>query len=199
MTIAKLVAATIALLVIAGCATPETRIYSIHIPRPDIVAPLAKAVPLAISLEAPRHLSQPYITTRTSPYEVELSRSSKWESSPEVMVREELVRTFAAMPAFSDVRLASRPPSGYYLLKVTLQRFERIQEKGDYLAEFAADVSISFPDTAEMNRLFIVRRIPVRDAGYAALAEGLSTALSQGMADISSLVKSAVARGTAAK
>lgn len=199
MTIANFLAAALVALMIAGCASPETRIYSIHVPAAGAAAPSVSAVSLAISVDAPKHLSQPYITARMSPYEVEVSRSSKWESSPEVMVREEIARSLAAMPSFSDVRLASRPPSGYYFLRMNLRRFERTEEKGVYMAEFAADVSFFSPEGTAINRASILKKIPLRDSGYASLAEGLSTALSQGIDDISSFVRSGIDRGAAGK
>ena len=113
------------LLMIAACALPATRIYSIFLPLENITSDKLGLASITVSVDAEDHLMQPYIVDRKSPYKFNISKYSKWESSPRKIVREGFKKALFLTGTFRIVKAASINPRGFYLLKVNLKRFER--------------------------------------------------------------------------
>lgn len=183
--------------VFAACSMPETQIYSLHIPdNPSSTLPLDKGstggvkdASIAILINSPRYLAQPYIACRNSPYQLLISRYSKWDSAPDEMVRQALRDTLSATGLFKDVRASNVVPSGFYSLKINLKRFERLDEGSDSFGELAFDVNLLSPDGRDLYQGFITKKVKLENKSFLALAKGLSNSLTEGIEEVWSNVE----------
>ena len=162
------------LLLVVSCTMPETRIYSINVPPDNIAHQPVKQGLVTLRVISPRYLSQPYIAHRLSPYQLEISRYAKWDSSPADMVRE----VFREMlySTFQYVRTSSYAVEGSQLLTVNLKRFERVDE---VYGELLFDAILFSAEGKEINRNTTQKRVLLETTDDAGLAKGLSSALSE--------------------
>lgn len=174
----------IVLLVLAACSMPETRTYSLNMgDSASLAQPINVPVSLSVSVESPRYLDQPYIVSRTSPYQLDLSRYARWESSPADMTRDAFRDGFG--PFVSAIRLSRIRLSGHHTLQVTLRRFELFRSPEGPRAHLAMDIQAFSPDGVELYQRSIEELAPI-PAGddYISLAKGLSDMLAASVARI---------------
>jgi uncharacterized lipoprotein YmbA len=169
---------------LTACTMPETRIYTLYIPIERETINTKPYASIVIHMNSERYLKQPYIAYRNSPYQLEISRYSKWESSPDKMIRKEFKDALSSISLFKEVRVSNVIPKGFYSLKINLKRFERFDvEKGSF-ATLAFDIDLLSPDGTELYRSTISKKVELDDRKFSSLAKGLSRALKQGVEEV---------------
>lgn len=169
---------------IFACSMPETKIYSIYVSVDSKRLNGKTDNSITIVVNAPRYLTQPYIAYRESPYQLNISRYSKWDESPNEIVREGFKDSLSSTEIFQDVRTSSTVPRGFYSLRVNLKRFERYDEGQDSFGELLMDVDLL---SLEMKVLFqntISKRVKLDDQSFLSLAKGLSSALTDSLIEV---------------
>ena len=174
-------------ILISACSIPATKIYDLHLNDSE----KRKNIPyrktdssIAIHVEAPSYLSQPYIVTRTSPYQIQISKTAKWEAPPKRFIRQGLEDILSGLSYFKHVSLSQIQPEGFYWLAVDLKRFELLDEGEGFLGELLMDVSLF---DHEMNSLFmntISKKEQLGDKDFRNLAHVLSRFLTEGLEEI---------------
>lgn len=185
------------ILFISACTMPETKIYSLYLPSPPMTSLSKEEIQegseqknilsenfLVIHVNSPKYLAQSYIAYRNSPYQLEISRYSKWESSPGDMVREAMKASISSTGIFREVRASHILPGGFYSLEIDLKRFERFDEGNDSYGELVYDVRLSSPDSIELYGSTISKRVKLYDRTFLSLAKGLSSALSESIKEV---------------
>jgi len=169
---------------VTACSMPETKIYNLDIPI-EQEPMLSKADDsLVIRIDSPRYLAQPYIVYRSSPYQMEISRYSKWDASPKVMVSEGLRDTFYSTGLFKVVKILNIVPKGFYLLDINLKRFERVDEENESYGELVFEVAYFNTEGKELYRSTISKKAKLDDQSFLSLAKGLSTVLNEAMEEV---------------
>lgn len=164
---------------------PETRTYSLHMPDPGSGASSAKTdASVAVVIDSPKYLSQPYIAYRNSPYELMISRYSKWDSSPEDIVKDGFRDALSSLGLFKNVRASDVVPSGYYRLTINLKKFERSDEGDSSFSDLALDVTLVSPEGKSLYRNTVSKRVKLADRSFLSLAKGLSGALAEGIEEV---------------
>lgn len=173
---------TVTIFFLSACTMPDTKIYSLNLNAPEISSPVKDGFSdksLVILVNAPRYLSQPYIAYRNSPYELEISRYSKWEASPQEMLRGTLKNYLSSAGVFKEVRVSNVVPEGFYYLETDIKKFERYDEGNDSYGELMFDCGLYSSDEARISGTTISKKIKLEDGTYLSLAKGLSKALDQ--------------------
>lgn len=170
---------------LSACAMPETRIYSLNLTDKGMQTKSnTAAVPsLAISLDSPQHLSQPYIVYRNSPYQLTVSKYSRWDAPPDKIVRDALKDFLYSTGHFREIRTLGSAPSGFHYIRLILKRFERTDSGESSTGELVFDIALFSPDDREIYRSTTSRKVSLDDRTFQALAKGLSSALSEGIKD----------------
>ena len=137
----RLLMIMITVLALSACTMPSTKIYSLSIPVEKDAASAKSGASVNILIHSPRYLSQAYIAYRLSPYQLEISRYSKWDSTPNEMVKEAFKDSLSATGIFNEVRTSNFTLSGFYTVDVNLKRFERSDNGNDSFAELAFSLS----------------------------------------------------------
>jgi len=176
---------------------PETKIYSLNMPdtssssysksekeRLSDVTNVKADSSIMIRVSSPRYLSQAYIAYRSSPYQLEVSRYSKWESPPNLMVKEAFKDSLSSTGLFREVRAANTVYDGFYLLDINLKRFERSDDGNDSFADLVFDVNLVSPDGMELYRSTVSKKVKLDERSFLSLARGLSSALSEGIGEV---------------
>ena len=161
---------------------PDTKIYSLNLSAPEISSPVKDGFSdksLVILVNAPRYLTQPYIAYRNSPYELEISRYSKWEASPQEMFRGALKNYLSSAGVFKEVRVSNVVPEGFYSFEIDIKKFERYDEGNDSYGELMFDCALFSSDEVRISGSTISKKIKLEDRTYLNLAKGLSKALDQ--------------------
>lgn len=167
--------------VCAACAMPQTKIYSLVLKNEGPAAKTKTEASLDLVVRSPRYLSQPYIAYRTSPYQLDIARYSKWDSSPAEMVRESFRNSISATALFKEVRASNFVPPAFYSLEIDLKRFERFDDGSGSYAELSFDLGLLSPDGKTLYRGSFEKKIKLADRGFTSLAEALSRALAEGI------------------
>ena len=157
-----------------ACSMPETRIYSLHMPADNNKAQARKQAMITLKVQSPRYLAQPYIAHRLSPYQLDISRYSKWDSAPVEMVREIFKDSLSNV--YQDVRASNYAPEGSFVLNIHLKRFERVE---DSYAELAFDAVLDSPEGRELYHIEEQKKVQIDTKDPAGVAKGLSAALSE--------------------
>ncbi len=180
------------ILFIFSCSMPETKIYSLYTPVERMSPENIKVdSPVSIIVHSPRYLSQPYIIYRKSPYELEISRYSKWDVPPDERIRELFKETLTSKGIFKGVRTSSRILEGFYNLKIDLKKFERSEEGNNFFADLLFETTLISPDGKEILRETISKRFKLDDRTFLSLAKGLSLCLDEAVKEVmSNLMKS---------
>lgn len=188
---------------LSSCAMQETRVYSLYMPpspsrdggkglsvdtnaKPDAT--------IAVIVGAPRYLLQPYIAFRSSPYQLSISKYSKWDSSPDEIIQSAIRGSLSSTNLFREVRASHIVPNGSYSLKVDLMRFERSDEGDISFAEVAFDVSLVSPEGKNLYRGSITKRVKLDDRSFLSLAKGLSSGLGESVAEVKSDIEKSLRR-----
>lgn len=182
--------------VLASCSLPETRIYNLYMPPPPS-SPVGKGgvegfgetvktgdLPVALVVHSPKHLSQPYIASRNSPYQVEISRYSKWDASPDSIVRDAFRDSLSTAGLFREARISSYVPTGVYALVIDLKKFERSYASDVPYGEILFEAGFLSPDGKRLFAGTIEKKVKLDDKTFLGLAKGLSGALSEGIAEV---------------
>ena len=170
---------------IGACAMPETRVFSLYLPldKGKTIYPRGDAS-IAIMINSPRHLTQPYIVYRKSLYQLEISRYSKWDVSPHERLSEVFKDALSSVQSFKEIRVMNIVPADFYSLKINLQRFERSDRGNDSFSELVLDVSFISPEGKELYQNSISKRTKLEDRSFLSLAKGLSGALAEGVEEV---------------
>jgi uncharacterized lipoprotein YmbA len=169
-----------------ACSMPETKIYSICVPIESKTVNGKTDNSVTIVVHAPRYLTQPFIAYRESPYQLKISKYSKWDASPSEIVRGGFKDSLSSTGIFQEVRVSSAIPRGFYSLRVNLKMFERYDEGRDSFGELVMDVDLLSPDARELYRSSISKRVRLDDQSFLSLARGLSSALAEGISEVRS-------------
>jgi uncharacterized lipoprotein YmbA len=173
---------------IIACTMPDTRIYSLYIPdsrSPRNPEAAAKSdASLVMLINSPKYLAQSYIVYRNSPYQLEISRYSKWESSPRDMVRLAFQDSLPAAGCFRTVRTAEVIPDDSYYLEINLRKLERSDEETKSFGVLEFDAVLNSPGGSELYRTSIAKKVSLSDASFLSLAKGLSGLLSEGVREV---------------
>ena len=148
-----------AIFLFTACTMPETKIYSISLPVERKLSDNKSDSSVNIRVRSPRYLAQQYIASRTSPYQIDISRYSKWESSPVELVREAFRDSFYSRGISKDVKTSNFVPAGYYSVDIQLRRFERTDSGNDLFGEMDFEVVVSSPEGKEIYRKTVSRKI----------------------------------------
>ncbi|MFI5295879.1 MAG: membrane integrity-associated transporter subunit PqiC [Thermodesulfovibrionales bacterium] len=165
----------------AACAMPQTKIYSLALKNEGLAAKTKTEASLDLVVHSPRYLSQPYIAYRTSPYQLDIARYSKWDSPPAEMVRESFRNALSAAALFKEVRASNFVPPAFYSLEIDLKRFERLDNGSGSFADLSFDLGLLSPDGKTLYRGSFEKKIKLGDRGFTSLAEALSRALAEGI------------------
>ena len=145
-------------------------------------------ISLDVLVNAPRYLSQPYIAYRNSPYQLRISKYSKWDSSPRDMIQRALKETLSAGNRFKEVRASTIVSEGFYSLEIDLKSFERYDEGNTAFGDLVLDVKLLSPENEEIDRIAISKRVKLRDGSFLGLAMGLSQAVNEAVQQIKETV-----------
>ncbi|TAN39782.1 MAG: hypothetical protein EPN25_10015 [Nitrospirae bacterium] len=180
----KLLIIALSGLLCASCSTSGTKIYNLTLPEEKAGVVSQQQGTVNISVTAPRYLSQPYMALRTSPYQLEISRYSKWDAPPIEIVREAFKASVAAGGTFREIRTSAIAPEGAYSLEVSLKRFERSETAEASFAELAFEVLFRSPEGRELYSRTITKMLRLDEKSFHSLAKGMSSALAEGISEI---------------
>lgn len=179
-----------------ACTMPETKIYSIPLPVERKLPDNKPDHSVNIRVHSARYLAQQYIAFRTSPYQIDISKYSKWEAPPVELVRDAFRDSFYASGISKDVKTSNFVPSGYYSVDIQLRRFERTgpdtDTVGDQFGEIGFDVAASAPDGKEIYRKTVLKKVRLEGKDNPGLAKALSSALSEGVEEVLAGIASAM-------
>jgi uncharacterized lipoprotein YmbA len=167
------------MLLLAACATaPEERYFRVDPPLP---APTAEA-PLSVTLgvarvAAPEPYRQERIIYRTSPHEVQLYGSDRWESSPVDMVGQALLDRLRRSGLFRRVVVWRRGEADARL-EVRLRRFEEVDEADAWYGVVELEYEVVDGDGKSLLHGVSDQRVRAESRSV----EGVVRALSQGLA-----------------
>ena len=172
-------------LFIGACTMPETKVYNLYLPmdRERTIHPKGNAS-IVIMINSPRYLTQPYIVSRKSPYQFEISKYSKWETSPNEILLSVFKDTLSSDQRFKEVRVMNIVPDGFYSLKIDLKKFERFDTGNDSSGELALDVQLLSHDGKVLYQHTISKKIKMEDRSFLSLAKGLSSTLAEGVEEV---------------
>ncbi len=171
---------------------PETKIYTLYVPGEKATANTNTDTSIAIHIDSEQYLKQPYIAYRNSLYQLEISRYSKWESSPNRMVKNEFKDALSSNGVFKNVRAANITPEGFYSLKINLKQFERFDTEKDFFGILAFDIAFLSPYDEELYHSTISKKVKLDNRSFSSLAQGLSIALKEGIEEVSFQIINAV-------
>lgn len=169
---------------ISACTMPETNIYSLYLPVEKVTTNAKSDASIVIRMHSPRYLTQSYIAYRYSPYQLEISRYSKWESPPSDMVKEAFKDSLSTTGLFKEVRVLNTISGEFYSLEINLKRFEGYDAGNDSFGELLFDVNLFSPDGRELYIGTISKKVKLDDRGFLSLAKGLSSALTEGIGEV---------------
>ncbi len=166
-------------LLLSACTMPETKIYSLSMSGGKTSANARSASSVAVAVHSPRYLSQPYIAYRISPYQLDISRYSKWDSSPADIVRDAFRDALSSL--FMEVNTSGIKPEGFYSCDINLRKFERADSEDGSFSELSFDVSLIAPDGKELYRGTVSKKMRLEGRDNLSLAKNLSAALAEGV------------------
>jgi ABC-type uncharacterized transport system auxiliary subunit len=169
-----------------SCTTLETKIYSLHIgDKPERLRTGEGQHIAFLSVKAPRHLEQPYIIFRSSPYELVPSQYAKWDASPAEMVQNMTSDFLIKSGIFKEVRSARhrKSDSGYIIL-INLKDFSRLDEPSASYGVVALDITTKDDSGRVLYSKEFVKKERLKDRTYTSLAMGLSVAVGSILRDM---------------
>ncbi len=181
--------------ILAACSMPETKMYSISMSAAGEKRAVRTAASLGIIVHASRYLTQPYIASRVSPYQLDIARYSRWESPPDQMVKDTLRESLSSSGIFRDVSTYGAAAPGAYVLDVELRKFERSGDGPGSSAEIEMDATLSSPEGGEIYHGSIAKKATLADSSFLGLAKALSTMLADGESEITSGISRALPAG----
>ncbi len=182
------VASVLSVVFLLSCTMSDTRIYSLSLPAVKEMSRSGAVVSVNVVLHTPSYLDQPYIAYRISSYELEISNSSRWDSSPADMVKEAIKDSLSSSGLFGAVRSSVVTPPGFYQCEVNLRRFERLDKENDSFGELDFEVTFLSPEGSILYNGSISKEGKLDDRSFVSLAKFLSEALSQGLDETSAAI-----------
>jgi hypothetical protein len=170
---------------------PETKVYNLHVTVDKSTVTQIGGASLVILMDAQRYLTQPYIAYRSSPYQIEISRYSKWESSPKFMVKRALKDAMFSTGLFKDVKVLNIVPEGFYVLAINLKGFERLDEGNESFGKLDFDFLFMSPEGKELSHGRITKKVDLDDQSFLSLAKGLSNALNEAIKELTTNIVNA--------
>jgi len=186
----------ISVLLMSACTMPETRIYSLYVSsasekgNPAVFPDKS----IAVLVNSPRYLSQSFIAYRSSPYELEISKYSKWEASPQDMFRTLARNYLSSTGMFKEVRASSVVPEGFYTLEVDLKRFDRDDRTGGSYGELTFDYELYSPDGIALYRGSVSKEVRLENRTFINLAKGLSALSEEAVKEMAENLKQNIAK-----
>ena len=177
--------------VLGACSMsmPETQVYSLNLPSWEDVKESRSDASVAVMITSPRYLTQPYIAYRTSPYQLSVSRYSKWEAAPDEMVRQAFDDKLSSAGFFRNVRTSSLIPHGFYSIKINLRQFERLDEGNASFGEIAFNIGLFSPEGKELYHAAVIKKVKLEDRSFLSLAKALSSGLAEGVDEVNASVE----------
>jgi uncharacterized lipoprotein YmbA len=169
----------LAIFLFTACSMPETKIYSLSMPAEKNLPDNGPGVPVNLRVQSPRYLSQQFIACRTSPYQLDISKYSRWVLSPAEMVKEAFVDALYSRGISKDVKTLNIVHAGYYSVDIKLRRFERTDSGYDSFGEVDFDVNVLSPEGRDIYRKTISKKVAMQKKDNLDLAISLSAALSE--------------------
>jgi len=176
---------------------PDTKIYSLHLNTTSSPHPAKGGLSLesnkssdhtdkslTIIIDSPHYLSQSFIAYRNSPYQLEISRYSKWESSPAEMVKQAFRDSLASEGLFKEISVSGILPEEFYSLEINLRRLERSDEGDSSYGELVMDVNLIAPDNKNIYSNIISKKVKLEDRSFLTLAKVLSGLLSEAIGEV---------------
>jgi len=182
----------ILILFLSACSLPETKVYSLYIPVDKAAVGIKTDASIVITVHSPRYLAQPYIAFRISPYQLEISRYSKWVSSPDDMIRDEFRTALSSTGLFKEVTVSPFSHIGFYSLVINLRKFERLDEGNSSFGELLLDADLLGPDSRTLYHGTITKKVHLDDRGFLSLARGLSLGLVEGLNEVRPRIEEAM-------
>jgi hypothetical protein len=108
------------------------------------------------------------------------------------IVLEALKSSLASTGLFREIRTSNIVPADYYSLKVELKRFEAVDEGDTSFGEVVLQADLSAPQGRELSRSTVTKRMKLDSPDFSSLARGLSTALSEGLDEVTLQVANAL-------
>ncbi len=174
-------------LLMSACTMPQTKIYSLDLNYPynekDLKSKFSEKA-VTIIVNAPRHLSQPYIVYRTSPYEMEISKYSKWEASPQEIIKKAMKDYLSSSRIFKEVKTSYTFQEGYYTLEIDLKKFERFDSENKSYGELLFDYILISPEGNEIVCSTINKRMELQEKSFLGLAKILTNAIKEASIEI---------------
>jgi uncharacterized lipoprotein YmbA len=168
---------------------PETQVYSLDLPNWENSSGSGSDASLAVLINSPRYLRQPYIAYRSSRYQLSISRYSKWEAAPDEMVRQAFGDKLSSSGFFKYVRTTNVVPRGFYSLKIDLRQFERSDEGNASFGELAFNADLFSPEGKELYHAAVTKKVRLEDRSFLSLAKALSSGLSEGAEEVKANIK----------
>jgi uncharacterized lipoprotein YmbA len=169
----------LSIIMFTACSMPETKIYSLSLPVEKKLHDNMSGVLVNVRVQSPHYLAQQFIAYRTSPYQLDISKYSKWELSPVEMVKGAFSDALYSRGISKEVKTLNIVPAGYYALDIKLRRFERIDSEEDSFGEVNLDVHFLSPEGKEIYQNTIAKKAGLKRKKNLDLAEALSVALSE--------------------
>ena len=170
--------------ILAACTVPETKIYSLYMPAEKMETSKTGELTVLLVVHSPKNLSQPYITSRTSPYQVEIARNSKWDAPPDNIIRDAFRDSFSSTGMFKEIRTSHAISGGSHALRINLKKFERSYTADVPYGEILLEAEFISPDGRKLFSSTVEKRVKLDDKTFLSLAKGLSSALSEGVAEV---------------
>jgi ABC-type uncharacterized transport system auxiliary subunit len=183
---------------LSACSMPETKIYSLHLPVAGTGERACRAgdeksaeagAAIVIFVDSPRYLVQPYIAHRNSPYEIRISKYSRWVSPPSEMLKEVLKDSLMSTCMFREIRTSKSVPEGFYLFLAGLKNFERFDDASDSFGSMLFDAKLVSPGGKVLYQRTISKYVRLDDRTFLSLAMELSRAVSEGMEEVIKEIK----------
>lgn len=179
-------------IVLIACSMSDTKIYTLKLMDSSsvdaFVNNVGKKPIININIESPRHLTQPYIITRYSDYQVAISKYSKWEASPRDMISKKIKKELESINVFKEVNISNINDSESYSLNLDLRRFELLSFGNENHGEILLIVDLVAPDGKKLYSDRIFKRIKLKSNNFDELAESLSIAIN----DLLGLIKNEI-------
>ncbi|OGW27547.1 MAG: hypothetical protein A2X59_08075 [Nitrospirae bacterium GWC2_42_7] len=175
-------------LILSSCSMPETKIYTLSLPVPENLNNRSSDSSVSLRIHAPRYLEQPYIAHRVSEYQLEISRYSKWDSSPSDIVKTAFKD--ALSPLFREIRTSGYVPEGFYIIDLTLRKFERTDTENGPFAELVFDIKMLSPERKEIYKSTVSKSVKLDGRDNPDLAKALSSALSSAVEETRNSISS---------
>jgi len=170
-------------LYLSVCSIPDSKIYTLQtleeFKRDKVLNEKSFKHSLNIIVDSPRYLTQPYIVTRYSDYQIEIARYSKWETNPKDILSKRIKEVLESLDLFREVTLNDNTTDEAYLMRLDLKRFEMLHYGRDYYGEITVDIDFISPEGKRVYADRLSKRIKLKDDSFTELAKELSNALNE--------------------